>query len=124
MNEQRLAEIEARANAATPPPWLAVPRDSTLPPEHEGLSGLGWDIEGPPEPQLRGQFARGADARFIAESRVDVPALIAEVRRLRAAIRDVLQLEAVSDDATGLLADQIFAVACDRLHRALTGENP
>ena len=30
------------------------------------MGGLGWDIEGPPEPMLRGQFAKAADAKLAA----------------------------------------------------------
>lgn len=51
----------------TPGPWKAVPRsvlnDGT---QDETGDGLGWDIEGPPEPQLRGQFKKAADAHLIA----------------------------------------------------------
>jgi hypothetical protein len=30
------------------------------------MGGLGWEIEGPPDATLRGQFARAADAHLIA----------------------------------------------------------
>jgi hypothetical protein len=46
-------------------------------------AGLGLRIIGPPEAMNRGQFEKGADARFIAAAREDVPALLAEVRYLR-----------------------------------------
>ena len=53
----------------TPGPWTAKPRsvlnDGT---QDQTSDGLGWDIEGPPEPQLRGQFKLAADARLIAAS--------------------------------------------------------
>ena len=53
----------------TPGPWNAVPRDVDADkPGNMDIgesSGLGWDIEGPPEPQLRGQFAKGSDAQLI-----------------------------------------------------------
>jgi len=75
MTEQELKEIEARANAATPGRWK-IQRDST-----GNLCGIiqtnhvtrdVWPI---PRTQ--------DDIRFIACARQDVPALIAEVRRLR-----------------------------------------
>ena len=53
----------------TPGPWKAyaldVGNDGTKDSWDLG-AGLGWDIDGPPEPQLRGQFAKAADAYLIA----------------------------------------------------------
>ena len=48
----------------TPKPWVAVPRHGNH--DKDEMSGLGWDIEGPPEPMLRGQFALAADAHKAA----------------------------------------------------------
>ena len=81
MTPERLAEIEARANAATQGPWewhpymgsgatLAKPNH----PFHE-LNILKTTDDWPPV---------AADADFIAAPRNDVPALLAEVRRLQA----------------------------------------
>lgn len=70
MNDETLDAIEACANAATPGPW-----------EHGGNDGLVWPervgdpVSASTEPE---------DADFIAAARTDVPALVAEVRRLRA----------------------------------------
>lgn len=75
--EPDLGAIEARANAATPGPW-------------------GYDLNGYIAPDLGdewggtvakvlgkgGQFDK--DGEFIAHARTDIPALLAEVRRLRA----------------------------------------
>ena len=72
---ERLAEIEARANAATPGPWYAAHRGVMA----EGVEIVddcavaGWDVY--PENQA-----------FISAARTDVPALVAEVRRLTAAL--------------------------------------
>jgi hypothetical protein len=72
-------EIEARANAATPGPW----RD-----RHDVCSEV-WG-QAPDSQTCSMQIARVGHAQFdvlnaafIAAARTDVPALIAEVRRLR-----------------------------------------
>ena len=89
MTPERLAEIEARANAATQGPWewhpymgsgatLAKPNH----PFHE-LNILKTTDDWPPV---------AADAEFIAAARTDVPALLAEVRRLQAAVERVREL--------------------------------
>ena len=82
MTEEQLRQIEERAAKATAEAWTVYPRSIGNKEDGEEQSGLGFDITGPPEPQLRGQFSRGADASFIAHARTDIPALIAEVRRL------------------------------------------
>ena len=80
MTTEHLAEIEARANAATQGPWewhpymgsgatLAKPNH----PFHE-LNILKTTDDWPPI---------APDADFIAAARTDVPALLAEVRRLQ-----------------------------------------
>lgn len=99
MTEQELQAIEARANAASEGPWeshygecggydsmtdaVFVDRDgretyiATL-----DLSSYGQLACDPPSTSARA--AAEADAAFIAHAREDVPALIAEVRRLQA----------------------------------------
>ena len=59
----------------TPGPWRAVHRHSHGAPHDDEMAGLGWDIEGPPEPALRGQFARAADARLAAAAPILYEAL-------------------------------------------------
>jgi hypothetical protein len=84
MNEKKIAEIEARANAATPGLWIVnnsrhveySTQDSAkgcqiLEPWDEYYSP-GWDT----------------DAEFIANARQDIPALLSEVRRLRAVVEE------------------------------------
>ena len=61
----------------TPGPWIARSRHNY--PDRDECCGLGWEIEGPPEPQLRGQFAKAADAYLIAAA----PDLLAALERLR-----------------------------------------
>ena len=88
VTDAALAEIEARAHAATEPPWTAVPyRDGEPCPRCGGAShyaaltpvaGIAWEDD---EATV---LMRREDAQFIAHSREDVPRLVAEVRRLRA----------------------------------------
>lgn len=89
MTGQQLSEIEARANAATPGPWehcgcgeiVAVRRNEDVGEFTEdltyGYSGEYGDMHG---------FHEEADAEFVAFAREDLPRLVAEVRRLRAAL--------------------------------------
>ena len=50
----------------TPGPWMACHRSINAKGWEDEQSGLGWEIMGPPEPLLRGQFAKASDARLIA----------------------------------------------------------
>ena len=88
MTEQQLAEIAARAKAASPGPWVVA---------QVGEGDEQWWIE----TQFGGGFpicgfdlsmgateTEGADGAFIAAAREDVPALLEEVRWLWA-LRDV-----------------------------------
>lgn len=50
----------------TPGPWRAVHRFIGAGPHDDEVAGLGWEVEGPPEPDGRGQFAKAADAHLIA----------------------------------------------------------
>jgi len=69
MTPERLADIKARAEAATPGPWGAV--DFAL------STYCGFNNDSLAEPSTF------EDAVFIAYSRQDIPDLIAEVERLR-----------------------------------------
>lgn len=94
----RLAEIEARAAAATPGPWNFYHRSGGDRPAAgiDERSGLGWEWDedppynAPPEP-MRGVLALGADAAFIAHAREDVPALCAALREAWAEIERLQQ---------------------------------
>lgn len=102
MTEAELNEIEARERAATPGPWVCdkrsgccavypASRESDSPGCHSDhdrniafsakgahYNGTHWDMDA----------QRQLDFTFIAHARSDVPRLTAEVRRLRAVIRD------------------------------------
>lgn len=90
MTDEQLSEIEARANAATPGPWAAgvdhhyfghayinTPTDCYEIDDTARMNASAYDDERRHHNQL------DADAVFMAHAREDVPALVAEVRRLR-----------------------------------------
>ncbi|WP_282790859.1 hypothetical protein [Streptomyces sp. CC224B] len=98
LTSEQLDQIEARATAATPGPWCT---DS-------------WEIYQGAEYQPGvspwiGETCRGtsslrqdcADAVFVAAARTDVPALLAEVRRLRAQRKYLVGQLAKRDAETG-----------------------
>lgn len=74
----KLAEIKEFLAATTPEPWVAVARHCDNDGTQDEMDGLGWDVEGPPEP-MRGQFSRCADAQFMAHSKEFVRLLLAVV---------------------------------------------
>lgn len=85
MTDDELKAIEARANAATKAPWRVAYANVTS-----------ADVEGPLDEDLvsrnyggRAQYLT-ADAEFIAHAREDIPALVAEVRRLRSELERAL----------------------------------
>ena len=90
---ERLAEIEARANAATEGPWRAstgrtydTTTGKAAPVEHyvsrgDDDVGIASDVC-----DSRTGEQSEPNALFIAHARTDVPALVAEVRRLTAAL--------------------------------------
>lgn len=84
MNDERLAEIRAREQAATPGPWLIEPQDGSV-----------WEAYSPQRQIAHCQSKPGvgmmhkwaeirANAEFIADARGDIPALLDEIVRLRA----------------------------------------
>lgn len=89
MSAERLAEIQARADAATAGPWRECGRD-----RGGCVCGLVWSIPGdgvvastasdPDTPRSDEQV--NADARFVAHAKDDIPWLLAEVARLQGAM--------------------------------------
>lgn len=102
-----IAAIAARAAAATPGPWVEhgrhVQHDEwlALGREVDDMSGLGCEVDGPPPPTLRGDYALHADAEFIAHAREDIPYLLAAL------------------DAERALADRL----AEAVHQALHGDH-
>ena len=91
-----LEAIKARAEAATKGPWGAreLPQmvrgaNATLHSAHG--TGEVWSVEFSPE---IGSTVSISDAEFIAHARTDIPALIAEVERLRGIVDRVREVHA------------------------------
>lgn len=85
MTDDELREIEERAAKATPGPWGADQIYVALryAKKHDIWCDAGYDDSK--------RMPEEDDAEFIADARADVPALCAEVRRLRAEQRDVAE---------------------------------
>lgn len=83
LSEERLCEIEARAKAATPGPWVWEEGLGITCAEYERNSHTSTNIV---EIDSGVYPPWGADGPFIAHSRADIPDLIAECRRLRFAL--------------------------------------
>lgn len=86
MTDDELTAIEARANAATPGPWTThvVVHD-------DGYKNMGIEAVAANLTVLGygGILPTRDELEFIAHARTDVPALVAEVRRLRTCERIV-----------------------------------
>ena len=82
MRNEELQAIRTRVEATTPGPWV----------EGDDVETAGEIYAGDPRvPILHGppfEGPREEDLQFIAHARTDVPALLAEVERLREMIRD------------------------------------
>lgn len=98
MTEEELAAIETRCDAATRGPWLL---DDSGDIYSAGGTYTKYDREGYLHTEWNGAICIvdsgvyppwGDDAAFIAHAREDIPALIAEVRRLQAEIAEASDL--------------------------------
>ena len=85
LTDGQIAEIEARAHAATPGPWRPAG------PDGDEVAQMG----------SARRIRSLEDAAFIAAARTDVPALLTEIRRLRAANAD---LHRRAQTAEGIIA--------------------
>lgn len=92
MTDDELNAIEQRANAATPGPWVDTdPRHI----RHAEPNIYAGDYEVADVYDNNGCD----DSSFIAHARQDIPALIAEIRRLRAAL--LQRTEQARDEVRG-----------------------
>jgi hypothetical protein len=107
MDDETLRAIEERASKATPGEW--TPWERGEPVENGGVRQRCYVTSGDPygpaivvsgDTHLWWNEQPMLDTRFIAHARTDIPLLLAEVRRLREALRlDVVKtLDALDDD--------------------------
>ena len=94
LTEEQLLEIEARCNAATPGPWdsctaICGSGDSAIIAPIHGRSCVLALVCAEVDEQGKDVVRSMRDAAFIAAARTDVPALVAEVRRLSEAISEL-----------------------------------
>lgn len=96
MSELDLAAIRERAESATPGPWVAIPnvRPAVVSDDGDGY----WT-------DVADAFEEEADAEFVAHAREDVPALLAEVDRLRDAAEDREATDCCGQEARAVKAE-------------------
>lgn len=83
ITDEELARIEALCDAATPGPWIECVETS-----RDGLFQFSGIVSDAAREHIAGSVNTAGDSAFIAESRAAVPALVAEVRRLRAELAE------------------------------------
>lgn len=103
MTDAEAAAIAARAEAATPGPWVVYEGDDYEVTDTHEPAGFVWSpawSDEDPEYEEQYPFTRhAADAAFIAHARADIPALLAEraalvemVKRLMVCADDLAEL--------------------------------
>ena len=129
MTREELEAIEAREKAATPGPW----KKASLSEDYGAGYGMTTFFVKQPDGNLyrigsadtsKKYIEENNNAEFVAHSRQDVPALVAEVKRLNAEVerltkeRDaaVIDLEEIAIDATSEERDNPVCKYCTRLY--------
>ena len=86
MTDDELDTIEARVNHATPGPWWVQPERTVRGETYDAFIAFGEQGDPSETYDLYDLYNVETDYTFIAAARSDVPTLVAEVRRLRAAL--------------------------------------
>ncbi|MFE0039379.1 hypothetical protein [Streptomyces sp. NPDC059015] len=94
----RLAEIAARAEAASTGPWMSDGAEIYSAPNGY-IDTEQWVAE---TLNLDNEKASKANAAFIAHARADVPWLLAEIRRLQNEVAELAAENAILERALGL----------------------
>ena len=122
LSDERLNEIEARTRHATDGPWKSMVIDANNAAVWAGGNTVFTS-------QRIGRVNRNtepvSDAEFIAHARQDVPALLAEVKRLRTALKDYAEQIAESDHEIGAATSREVGAQAEvrRLRAALTNRD-
>ncbi len=116
MTEEQLKEIEERAGAATPGPWVWAP---SIGGGVEVLNqirpdGTMYEI-GPWREDFEPQ-----DAYFIAAARTDVPDLVAEVQKLHSVLTELLDLWNIAAIVPKWTSGSPHPMLCSRVGPAWT----
>jgi hypothetical protein len=123
-----LDAIEARAEAATPGPWRQTTskrgyRDVLQTPDSYGdrmIAKIDQEAFIVSRRDARMLRCPNADADFIAHARIDIPALVAELRAAREVVEAAQKLETdIESDLDWLHENLIVALAA---YRAVVGE--
>lgn len=114
---QRIAEIKARVEAATPAPWMPStdePGDVVIwGPREDWLANIGnWarqrDLVGEIDPDVSArqyvELRDANDAAFIAAARQDVPWLLDELHQAREALQAFMEYRFLCSDIPGATA--------------------
>lgn len=125
MTESELQDLESLANAATPGPWRetevgCVLTDANVSERYNQVASV------MPICNKGGHCYQDGTTRFIAHARADIPALIAEVRRLKLVVH---QQELTVLCAVLLVAEverlrEIEAIVRRMVHDDLTVQHP
>lgn len=116
MTDERLSEIAARAEKATPGPWELDKHYQCFiwGPHMQMVADDGMDEAGTLT-RMRGVGANlplKQNGEFIAASRQDIPELLAEVKRLRKALKIILR---DSQSRIGVQAEAVSKIAREAL---------
>lgn len=124
MTDANLNEIETRLASATAGPWRTqiAACDHTDAEDHSAVKGGDGAL-------VSGCIEWESDATFIAHAREDIPALIAEVRRLRAERdardSDISALIAhVEDHGEDAASDEVYVALLKMRKPAMSLETP
>lgn len=115
MSPERLKELRALAEAATPGPWhIDGPNADDVVAEVSSLTVV---------PRTNGMLcAPRYDAAFIAASRSAVPELLDEVERLRESLRNIAEISDDHSEIEECLCRGLGCSAQTRIARAALGE--
>lgn len=119
LSDAQLAAIRERAEAATPEPWAVEWYDGYITghvtsPHHDYCGNLVQRRDSvTAEPSMTAK-----DAAFIAAARTDIPALLAEVTRLRAGAKRAERIEAAARAVNVAWRARLWGIT-GTVHRAL-----